>query len=202
MLRIGLTGGIASGKTAVSDHFARLGVPIIDTDQISRELVEPGKPALADIQKQLGARFLAADGNLNRKLLREHIFTDDGAKTILESILHPAIRKETERRLSRIKNEPYAILVVPLLVESNLESMVDRVLLVDAPESLQIKRVCARDHISEQQAKRILMAQASRTDRKAIADDVIENSGDLQALHKQVEDLHTQYTSLGPMPFS
>lgn len=196
MLKIGLTGGIASGKTAVSDHFARLGVPIIDTDQISRELVEPGKPALAEIQKQLGDRFLSADGNLNRKLLRGHIFSNDTARRTLEDILHPAIRNEVEHRLSRIQTEPYAIVVVPLLTENGLTTMVDRVLLVDSPETLQIRRVCDRDQISEQQATLILAAQASRADRKAIADDIIENSGDFQALHKQVEERHEQYLTL------
>ncbi len=196
MLKIGLTGGIASGKTAVSDHFTRLGVPVIDTDQISRELVEPGKPALAEIRKQLGARFLSADGSLNRRLLREHIFTDDAAKTTLESILHPAIQKEVERQLSRIKNEPYAILVVPLLVENNLGYMSDRILLVDAPESLQIQRVRQRDGNTEEQAKKILAAQASREARRNIADDIILNTGALQDLHRLVEKLHKQYLSL------
>ncbi len=196
MLKIGLTGGIASGKTTVSDHFARLGVPVIDTDQISRELVEPGKPALAEIQKQLGARFLSADGSLNRRLLREHIFADDAAKTTLESILHPAIQKEVERQLPRIKNEPYAILVVPLLVENNLGYMSDRILLVDAPESLQLQRVRQRDGSTEKQAKKILAAQASREARRNAADDIILNTGALQDLHRQVEKLHKQYLSL------
>ncbi|WP_456418543.1 dephospho-CoA kinase [Thiolapillus sp.] len=197
MLKIGLTGGIASGKTMVSDYFAHLGAPVIDTDQISRELVEPGKPALADIQNQFGARFLLADGSLNRRLLREHIFTDAAAKAALEAILHPAIRAETERRLYRIKNEPYAILVVPLLVENNLDAMVDRVLLLDVPESLQIQRVCQRDGSSKEQAKKILAAQASRKARRNIADDIILNTGTLQDLHRQVEKLHEHYLSLG-----
>lgn len=196
MLKIGLTGGIASGKTAASDHFANLGAPIIDTDQISRELVEPGKPALEEIRKQLGDRFICENGGLNRKLLREHIFTRPAARKTLENILHPAIRTEVEDRLMQLGNEPYAIVVVPLLVENSLTGMVDRVLLVDSPERLQIQRVCARDHISEQQAKRILDAQASRAERKAIADDIIENSGDLQALHKQVEALHRRYLAM------
>ncbi len=196
MLKIGLTGGIASGKTAVSDHFSRLGVPIIDTDQISRELVEPGKPALAEIQKQLGDRFICTDGTLNRKLLREHVFNDADARKTLESILHPAIRQEVEHRLSELRNEPYAIVVVPLLTENGLTTMVDRILLVDIPEALQVRRVCDRDNISEQQAEMILAAQASRAERKAIADDIIENSGDLQALRQKIEKLHRQYLAL------
>ncbi|WP_456376957.1 dephospho-CoA kinase [Thiolapillus sp.] len=199
MLKIGLTGGIASGKTAVSNHFARLGVPAIDTDQVSRELVEPGKPALAKIQNQLGTRFLSADGSLNRGLLREHIFADDAARKTLENILHPAIRKEIEQRLSQIRNEPYVVLVVPLLVENNLQTMVDRVLLVDAPESLQIQRVRQRDNSSEEQTKKILAAQASRDARRAVADDIILNTGTLQELHAQVEKLHEQYLSIGSL---
>ncbi len=196
MLKIGLTGGIGSGKTMVSDHFARLGVPVIDTDQISRELVAPGTPALTDIHRQLGSQFIQADGSLNRKLLREHVFTDDAARKTLESILHPAIQKEVQHRLSRIEKEPYAILVVPLLVENNLGAMVDRVLLVDVPESLQIRRVCQRDNSSEEQVKKILAAQAPRKARREIADDMIQNDGDLQALHRRVEELHRQYLAL------
>jgi dephospho-CoA kinase len=196
MLKIGLTGGIASGKTAVSDHFARLGVPIIDTDQISRELVEPGKPALAEIQKQLGAQFISEDGSLNRKLLRTHIFSNNAVRKTLESILHPAIRQEVEHRLSELRNEPYAIVVVPLLTENGLTTMVDRILLVDIPETLQVRRVCDRDNISKQQAEMILAAQASRAERKDIADDIIENSGDLQALRQKIEKLHKHYLTL------
>lgn len=196
MLKIGLTGGIASGKTAVSDHFAHLGAPIIDTDRISRELVEPGKAALVEIQKQLGNRFIRTDGTLNRKLLREHVFSDAGDRKTLENILHPAIREAVECRLSELRDEPYAIVVVPLLTENGLMTMVDRVLVVDVPEALQIRRVCDRDYISEQQAEKILTAQASRAERKAIADDIIENSGDLQALHRQIEALHRQYLTL------
>ncbi len=195
MLKIGLTGGIASGKTAVSDHFARLGVPIIDTDQISRELVESGKPALAEIQKRLGDRFIRTDGTLNRKLLRKYVFNDADARKTLENILHPAIREAVERRLSELHNEPYAIVVVPLLTENGLATLVDRVLVVDVPEAVQIRRVCDRDHISEQQAEKILAAQASRAERKAVADDIILNTGTLLDLYKQVEKLHGQYSS-------
>ncbi|WP_457667011.1 dephospho-CoA kinase [Thiolapillus sp.] len=197
MLKVGLTGGIASGKTEVSNHFARLGVPVIDTDRISRELVEPGKPALQQIRKQLGEQFLDTAGRLKRKLLRKHIFNDADARKTLENILHPAIRREIDRRLSMIKNEPYILLVVPLLVESDLKSVVNRVLLVDAPESLQVARVCRRDGIDESQAKKILAAQASRSERAHIADDILENSGDLRQLQQQVEKLHKYYLSIG-----
>ncbi|WP_419603425.1 dephospho-CoA kinase [Thiolapillus sp.] len=197
MLKVGLTGGIASGKTEVSNHFARLGIPVIDTDKISRELVEPGKPALQQIRKQLGEQFLDTEGRLNRKQLRKHIFDNPKARKALENILHPAIRQETEHQLSALETEPHVLLVVPLLVESGLKSMVDRVLLVDAPESLQVARVCRRDSIDEKQAEKILAAQASRSERACIADDVIENSGNLQQLQQQVEKLHKFYLSIG-----
>lgn len=197
MLRIGLTGGIGSGKTEVSNHFSRLGAPVIDTDEISRKLVEPGQPALQQIRDQLGEQFLTEEGALNRKLLRKHIFNDPKAKTTLENILHPAIRREMEFRLATLAGEPYVLLVVPLLVENNLNTMVDRVLLVDTPERLQVERVCRRDNIDETQARKILAAQASRADRRRIADDIIENSGDLHQLYEQIKKLHELYLSLG-----
>ncbi len=196
MLKIGLTGGIASGKTAVSDQFSRLGVPVIDTDIISRELVEPGKPALQQIADQLGEAFIQEDGNLNRRALRQHIFSHPGARTLLEGILHPAIRREVTQQLRALTSTPYAIVVIPLLVENGLQDMVDRVLLVDAPEELQIKRVCQRDQISPEQARSILNAQASRDQRLAAADDILENTGDMDTLAACVETLHKQYLSL------
>ena len=196
MLKIGLTGGIASGKTAVSDQFSRLGVPVIDTDIISRELVEPGKPALQQIADQLGKVFIQEDGRLNRRALRQHIFSHPGARTVLENILHPAIRQEVTRQLHALTSTPYAIVVIPLLVENGLQDMVDRVLLVDAPEETQIQRVCQRDEISPEQARNILNAQASRNQKLAAADDILENNGDLNALAAHVETLHKQYLSL------
>jgi dephospho-CoA kinase len=196
MLKIGLTGGIASGKTVVSNHFSRLGVPVIDTDIISRELVEPGKPALQQIENRLGKDFIHPDGSLNRQKLRQHIFSHPEARHTLEDILHPAIRQEISHRLDAIHDTPYAIVVIPLLVENGLQSMVDRVLLVDIPEDLQIQRVCLRDGIEEDQAKQILAAQASRKQRRASADDLIENSKDMNALLARVESLHRHYLSL------
>ena len=196
MLKIGLTGGIASGKTAVSDHFSRLGVPVIDTDIISRELVEPGKPALQQIESRLGKKFIRHDGSLDRQKLREHIFSHPEARSSLEGILHPAIRQEVSRRLDAIHSAPYAIVVIPLLVENELQGMVDRVLLIDIAEDLQIQRVCLRDNITEKQAQQILAAQASREQRLASADDIIENSKDLNTLLARVENLHKRYLSL------
>ncbi len=196
MLKIGLTGGIASGKTAVSNCFSRLGVPVIDTDIISRELVEPGRPALEQIAARLGREFIAPDGSLDRPALRRHIFSHPEARAILEGILHPAIRQEVERRLAETGNAPYALVVIPLLVEKRLQDMVDRVLLVDVPEALQVQRVCQRDDISPDEAEKILLAQASRQERLHAADEVIDNSFDLPALDARVEALHEYYLSL------
>ncbi len=196
MLKIGLTGGIASGKTAVSAHFSRLGVPVIDTDIISRELVEPGQPALEQIAEQLGREFIASDGRLNRAALRRHIFSHLEARATLEGILHPAIRQEVERRLAETTDAPYAIVVIPLLVENQLEDMVDRVLLVDVPEELQVERVCRRDNITSREAEKILLAQASRKERQRAADDIIDNDRDLPSLHARVNALHDYYLSL------
>ncbi len=196
MLKVGLTGGIASGKTAVSSRFSRLGVPVIDTDIISRELVEPGKPALRQIADQLGREFIAADGRLDRPALRRHIFSHPEARTILEGILHPAIRREVERRLAETTDAPYAIVVIPLLVENRLQDMVDRILLVDTPEELQIERVCQRDDITQNEAEKILLAQATRNERLKAADDLIDNRGDFSDLDNQVKALHDHYLSL------
>ncbi len=196
MLKIGLTGGIASGKTAVSTHFSQLGVPVIDTDIISRELVEPGRPALQQIADRLGKAFIAPDGGLDRTALRRHIFSHPGARAVLEDILHPAIRQEVERRLAEITDTPYAIVVIPLLVENHLEDMVDRVLLVDVPEELQVQRACRRDGITPKEAEKILLAQASRKERRQAADDIIDNTRDLPTLHARVDKLHQTYLSL------
>ena len=195
MLVIGLTGGIASGKTAVSDRFAELGVPVIDTDRIARELVEPGQPALRAIAERFGQACLNSDGGLDRAHLRQRIFADPDAKKDLEAILHPRIRAEVSRRLAAL-SAPYCILVVPLLVETGDAYPVDRVLLVDVPENTQIERVMARDNISREQAIRILSAQASRAQRLQKADDIIENTGSLARTRQLVDRWHEYYLSL------
>ncbi len=196
MLKIGLTGGIASGKTTVSDHFSRLGVPVVDTDLISRELVQPGQPALGQIADRLGEEFILPDGHLDRPALRRHVFSRPEARRILEDILHPAIRRETERRLKEITGTPYAMVVIPLLVEKRLQDMVDRILVVDIPEELQIRRLCQRDGISSTEAERILQAQANRQQRLKAADDIIDNTGDPASLPARVHTLHDYYLSL------
>jgi len=204
-LRIGLTGGIASGKSTVADLFAELDVAIIDTDVIAREVVAPGQPALDEISATFGNHLVDDDGELDRAALREIIFADDEARHRLEAILHPRIGAETRRQSDaaettcRLPNRPkcgYQIIVIPLLVTSALREFVDRVLVVDCDEHTQIRRLTARDGGSEEQARRILAAQASRTERLAIADDVIDNDGNVAELRRQVAALHEIYRSL------
>ena len=191
-----LTGGIASGKTAVSDGFRHLGVPVIDTDVIARQLVEPGQPALALSAEIFGPGILDSTGGLDRKKMREAIFSDHEKKAQLEQVLHPLIGEEVLKRLEQL-SAPYCILVVPLYAESGSYRWVDRVLLVDVSEEQQIRRVMLRDDISQEQAEAILDAQASRAERAALADDVIDNSGTLDELEGKIESLHKKYSSLG-----
>lgn len=191
-MRIALTGGIASGKTAVSDLFAELGVPVIDTDRIARELVQPGSAGLARIVRRFGAEILQADGHLDRRRLRDRIFANPQERKALQDILHPAIQQAAIERIGHFQ-APYAIIVIPLLVESGQDWGQDRVLLVDSPEELQKKRLAARDNYPLEQAQEALDAQASRAQRQAIADDVILNDGDLLALRSAVEHMHRRY---------
>lgn len=195
MYRVGLTGGIASGKTTVSQLFAALGVPIIDSDEIARDIVAPGTAALAAIVGRFGRELLQPDGQLDRRRLRELVFGDATARRDLEAITHPAIRAEMDRRSARAGGD-YQILAIPLLVEggaARARERVERILVVDCPEALQIRRVMARDRSTEAAARAVLAAQASRETRLAAADDVIVNHGDLADLRRQVEALHTQY---------
>lgn len=199
--RIGLTGGIASGKTTVSDMFAELGATVIDTDVIAREIVAPGEPALDEIGEAFGAEVLCDDGSLDRTAMRKIIFADDAARQKLEAILHPRIQAETLREAASAVG-PYMLIVVPLLANSPLRVHLDRILVVDCLESTQIERLLARDAESEDQARRILAAQASREERLAIADDVIENNTTLDALAAQVSAFHDRYMALTHLPVS
>ncbi len=194
-VRIGLTGGIASGKSTVADLFAAHGVAVIDTDAIARELVEPGKPALDEIRSAFGSNVFDADGRLDRRSLRELVFSDASRREQLQAILHPRIRAETAIQ-SAAAGGPYQIIVVPLLVESPMRQFMDRVLVVDCDEDIQLRRLLARDAEDESQARRIMAAQADRTDRLAIADDVIANNDDLAGTRSQVDALHSGYLSL------
>lgn len=201
MLVIGLTGGIGSGKTAASDRFAELGAPVIDTDQLARELVAPGQPALADIVAAFGAECIDEHGQLHRARLRQRVFADTAARQRLEYILHPRIRAQVRERLATL-DAPYCLVVIPLLVETGMRDLVNRVLVVDVPEAVQIHRVMARDRVDAAQAQRILAAQASRAQRLALADDVLENSGALDTLRHQVTALHQQYLRLATAPLA
>ena len=194
-LRVGLTGGIASGKTTVADMFAELGVPVIDTDVIAREVVAAGEPALDDIRHEFGDDVFDDTGGLRRGTLRRIVFADDGARERLEAIMHPRIQARAYSQAAAADG-PYQLIVVPLLNESPIRDNVDRILVVDCDESTQIQRLMARDGESEGQARRMLAAQASRDERLKIADDVIRNDSDLSATLEQVRELHHRYLAL------
>ena len=192
MLTVALTGGIGSGKTQVSDYFASLGVPVIDTDIISRQLVEPGQPALEKITESFGHQLLFASGQLDRAALREIIFNDATARKKLEDILHPAIREKVQHQLQAL-SFPYVIIVIPLYVETGQFLKTDRILVVDCPQEIQKNRVLARDNVSMEQLGKILEAQATRQQRLAVADDIIVNDADIETLQHKVRQLHEQY---------
>jgi dephospho-CoA kinase len=195
LLRIGLTGGIASGKSTVADMFAEKGVPVIDTDVIAREVVEPGEPALNEIVDLFGPDVIDSEGRLRRRRLRDLVFADDARRTALEGILHPRIRAAAIAQADSLGG-PYQIIVVPLLVESPMKKLMDRILVVDCSEDVQLARLLQRDNENAAQARRILAAQASRPERLEIADDVIVNDGSLDETARQVEELHRQYLRL------
>lgn len=194
-LRIGLTGGIASGKSTVADMFADLGITIIDTDVIAREVVEPGQPALEEIRQAFGAQAIAPDGSLDRQLMRGIVFSDDGKRRQLESILHPRIRDAAARQAAAATS-PYHIVVVPLLAESPMRSEMDRILVVDCSTDTQLERLLKRDAESALQARRMIASQVSREERLAMADDVIRNDRDLEDTRSQVAELHARLLSL------
>lgn len=195
MLRIGLTGGIASGKTTVAALFADKGATVIDTDRIARDIVEPGMPALAALVNALGGSILDDSGRLDRAGLRRRLFADASVRRSVEAILHPAILGELERRAARASG-PYQVLVVPLLVDGRHEGLVDRVLVVDCPEETQIRRLMERDGETRADAIRMLASQISREQRLAAADDVIENGGPAAELEPRVTALDRKYREM------
>ncbi len=195
MFTIGLTGGIGSGKSTVSDIFQTLGVPVIDSDIIAREVVEPGEPGLEAIIARFGQDTLYPDGTLNRQYLRNLVFDDATARRDLEQILHPLIRKRSQERLEDL-HSPYAILSIPLLVETGQTGTVDRVLVVDCPEQMQIERICNRDGISVDKAKAVLAAQCSRSQRLQVADDIIDNSKAIEDVMETARSLHQKYLAI------
>ena len=192
---VGLTGGVGSGKSTVAELFAKLGVTIADADQAARTVVQPGSPALQEIEQAFGPEVLLQDGTLDRAAMRKRIFANQQERKKLEAITHPKIKEEIQRQLAAAKGS-YAILVVPLLLEAEQENLADRILVVDAPEEQQIKRTIKRDNSSRQQVESMLKAQASRSERLQQADDVIDNSQDPDQLPQQVEQLHRKYLKL------
>ena len=193
--RVGLTGGIASGKSTAAKFFGALGVPILDSDQIARDVVEPGQPPLERLVERFGKKILTADGHLDRPALRDIVFSDPKARADLEALTHPAIGAAMEAR-SAAAGGPYQILVIPLLVEKNLAAHVDRVLVVDCDEELQVRRLRDRDGSTPQQVQAILKAQAPRAARLKAANDVIHNDTDMSAVREQVAALHARYLEL------
>jgi dephospho-CoA kinase len=197
--RVGLTGGIASGKSTAAKFFGALGVPILDSDQIARDVVEPGQPPLERLVERFGRKILTPDGHLDRPALRDIVFSDPKARADLEALTHPAIGAAMEAR-SAAAGGPYQILVIPLLVEKNLSAHVDRVLVVDCDEQLQIRRLRDRDGTTPEQVHAILKAQAPRAARLKAADDVIHNDTDMSAVRDQVAALHARYLDFAARP--
>jgi dephospho-CoA kinase len=194
-LRVGLTGGIACGKSTVANLFAALGVTVVDTDLLAREVVAPGSALLPQIAAHFGAAVLRPDGSLDRAVLRERVFSDPAERNWLEALTHPRIRELTDARCAAASGR-YVVVAIPLLVETQGAGRFDRVLVVDCDRELQIARLQARDGATREAAERMLAAQASRDQRLAVADDVILNNGDLHALRVRVEQLHRTYSNL------
>jgi dephospho-CoA kinase len=192
MLKIGLTGGIGSGKSTVAKLFTDLNAPLIDADIIAQQLVKPGKPALSAITKHFGKEVLMPSGMLNRNLLKEIIFTAPELKKKLETILHPLVYSEIKSQISQLTS-PYTIISIPLLIETGMENFVDRILVIDCPLEIQFVRVKKRDQLSDARISSIIASQATREQRTLAADDIIDNSNGTQALAQQVKKLHNLY---------
>ena len=195
MFTVALTGGVASGKSTVERLFASRGIEIIDADHVAREVVAAGTAGLADIVEVFGTDVLSADGSLDRRAMRERVFADERARRQLEAIIHPRVREVLRQRASEV-HSAYGMLVIPLMVESGDYAWVNRVLVVDVPREVQRERLLKRDGISRELAEAMLNAQASREQRLAVADDVIDNSADLESLDAAVERLHRRYLQL------
>ncbi len=195
MIKVALTGGIGCGKSTACKLFSQHGTPVIDTDIIARELVEPGKPALSKISDYFGADILLPDGSLNRKALAQKVFNNNKNKDYLESILHPEIRKITQSKINKL-DTCYAIIAIPLLVETNQQTDYDYVLVIDCNEAQQIERTIQRDHRRIDQVKSIINAQVSRKKRNSVADDIIDNTQDIKSLEARIKQLHIKYMKL------
>ncbi len=195
MLLIGMTGGIGAGKTTVAGYFREIGVPVIDADELAHQLVMPGAEPLNDIIRTFGPDILNQQGELDRARLREIVFSDPQKRHLLENILHPRILDEMNKQAARLST-PYCILSIPLLIETDNTSLVDRILVIDLPEEVQRRRAMERDNLSARAFEAIVLAQTSRETRLAVADDIITNDNNLATLHQQVMDLHQKYLAL------
>lgn len=200
MLIIGLTGGIGSGKSTVSHYFESLGIPVIDADVITRELVTPGQPALQEIVQQFGSQLLAADGTLDRAQLRQQVFENEKERKKLEAILHPKVRDSMRQQITALHNSntppAYCILSIPLLVESGWTDLIQRVLVVDTSPAQQRQRASQRDGLSAEQINAVIRSQVDRDTRLAAADDIIHNDADIRAMLTQIDTLHQRYLQL------
>ncbi len=195
MLIIGLTGGIASGKSTVVDRFRALGATVHDADVIARDLLQPGTPAFNETLAHFGSAIMNARGEIDRAALRALVFADPRQRALLEGILHPRVRNALLAAAQQ-PHESYCIFCVPLLIESGMTDLADRILVVDVSRDVQLARLCQRDGMTHAAALQILAAQASREQRLAVADDVIDNNGDVAALSRQVQELHQKYCRL------
>lgn len=195
MLRIGLTGGIGSGKSTVAAMFAQRGVPVIDTDEIARELSAPDQPGYRQIVNTFGSEILNDAGAIDRHRLRAQVFADPETRRRLETILHPLIREEVKQRIEKLRTD-YCVIAVPLLIETEFDNLVDRILVVDAKETDQIRRVAARNNMTEAEIRAIMAAQADRETRRRRAHDIVSNCADLTRLEAEVDRLHARYRLL------
>ncbi len=200
MIVAGMTGGIGSGKSAAAEMFAKLGAPVIDADEISRELTRRGQPAVELIRRQWGDEMVGADGKLDRARLRRLVFADPQQLRLLESILHPLVRLKIQQEVDRLRaaGAPWCLVVVPLLFEAGFEDLVDRVIVVDVPERLQIERVVARDRVTPEQVRQIISRQMPRRERVSRADYLIDNSGSRAALESRVKAIFGQLSAQSP----
>ena len=196
MFAVGLTGGIASGKTTISNLFARLGVPVVDTDVISRKLLEPGELAFDQVCAHFGDRIIRSDGNIDRSRLREIVFNERDEKSWLETMLHPLIFQRSHDAIGAHSAANYVLVVIPLLFETNFQSLVDRILVVDCPAEQQIERLVKRDHIDEALARKMLSQQLTNDERIARAHDIIDNRSVNADLESQVQSLHQLYLQM------
>ena len=195
MLRVGLTGGIGSGKSTAAALFAGHGVPVIDADEIARQLVTPGQAAYKQVLKTFGSGIVATNGKLDRDRLRHIVFADPEQRKRLEAILHPLVRREIQQQTQRLQT-PYCIIVIPLLIEADQRDLVDRVLVIDTDETLQLQRVAGRSQLTEDEIRKIIGTQLSRNERLRYADDVILNNTDLAELRANVDTFHERYMAL------